>query len=188
MLFQFTFPTILNNNKASSTKKDFFFLCLGFCILTFASQLSIPLQPVPLTFQTSAVILLGLLFGSYYAAGSVSLYLLAGACGLPVFANFSAGIIHLYGPTGGYLLGFIPAALLTGYFAKLGFNKSILGCLVASFLAALIYFSCGVLVLSQYVGWENVLMLGVLPFVHTEVIKLSLLSVLIPRTWQKNAN
>jgi biotin transport system substrate-specific component len=82
----------------------------GVFLLAFASQLTIPLVPVPLTFQSSAVILIAMLFGARLGAYTVLAYLAAGFCGLPVFAEFSAGPMHFVGPTAGYLAGFVPAA------------------------------------------------------------------------------
>src|SRR5690242_18046214 len=87
-------------------------IILGVCFLAGASQLIIPLNPVPLTFQSAAVILLGMLYGSRLATLSVMTYLLAGGLGLPLFAGLSSGLHVFMGPTSGYLIGFIPAAWL----------------------------------------------------------------------------
>src|SRR5262245_49962741 len=76
----------------------------GVIVLAFASQLSIPLQPVPLTFQSATVVLIGMVYGARYGTYTIATYLIAGACGLPVFINYSATLSHFLSPTGGYLL------------------------------------------------------------------------------------
>ncbi len=90
-------------------------LILAFSILTaIAAQISIPVQPVPFTLQTVAVMLAGAMLGSRNGAYAMIAYLLLGAIGLPVFANLSGGFHHLFGPTGGYLLVFPVASFLVG--------------------------------------------------------------------------
>ena len=97
------------------------FLALGASFfLAIASQLSIPLEPVPFTFQTVSVFIISSLLGSRVGALSVFAYLVEGIAGLPVFANCSAGIQIILGPTGGYLLGFFPAAYFSGKYFENG--------------------------------------------------------------------
>ncbi|MGI6546140.1 MAG: biotin transporter BioY [Fastidiosipilaceae bacterium] len=85
-------------------------------ILAVLSQLSIPLPTgVPATLQTLAVALLGFVLGGWSSAASVILYIFLGAIGLPVFAGFKGGFAALFGPTGGFIFGFIPLALLCGF-------------------------------------------------------------------------
>jgi biotin transport system substrate-specific component len=82
-------------------------------LITLGSWVSIPFFPIPLTLQTLFVLLAGAVI-KRYAVIPVSLYIMLGALGLPVFHNGMAGIGVLLGPSGGYLIGFIPAALATG--------------------------------------------------------------------------
>ena len=79
-----------------------------------AAQILIPLEPVPFTFQVFAVVLTGLLLGPRYGALAMAIYLLLGAVGVPVFAQFSGGLGTLFGPTGGYLISYPLAAALAG--------------------------------------------------------------------------
>ena len=76
--------------------------------------LAIPIGPVPIVLQNMFVYLAGLLLGGRWGLASVGVYLLAGACGLPVFAGGLGGISRLIGPTGGYLIGYLPAVFLNG--------------------------------------------------------------------------
>lgn len=91
-----------------------------FSVMVFAAltavgaRIEIPHRPVPYTFQTFFVLLSGAFLGKRNGSLSQGVYLLAGACGLPVFAQGGAGVLSLIGPTGGYLLGFPVAAFLIG--------------------------------------------------------------------------
>ncbi len=127
------------------------FWVLSFSVLMFiASQISIPVQPVPFTLQTIVVLLAGAFLGSKNGAMSMIIYLLAGAIGLPVYANFSGGFPHLFGPTGGYLLAFPFAAFFVG---KISEKKNSVYALAFTMIlsVAFILFS-GSLYLSLFVG------------------------------------
>jgi len=154
---------------------------LGIIFLSLASHLIIPLQPVPLTFQSAAVILLGMIMGPRLAAATLIGYLTAGFIGLPVFAPNSA-----LGPSMGYLIGFLPAAIFSGWLAERGMAKNILQSFIASILGAAIIFSCGLPVLAQFVGWQNAINFGLLPFIISEPLKLLAISLVVPRFWQKS--
>src|SRR6266487_5372921 len=82
-------------------------LVFAFSLLTaLAAQVVIPIGPVPITGQTFAVLLTGALLGSRLGAITMIIYLIEGASGLPFFAGGSTGVLHLLGPTGGYLVAF----------------------------------------------------------------------------------
>src|SRR5260370_15922262 len=94
-------------------------LVIGFSLLTaLAAQVVVPLGPVPITGQTFAVLLTGALLGSRLGAITMIAYLIEGASGLPFFAGGHGGLLHLMGPTGGYLVAFPAAAFITGAFAE----------------------------------------------------------------------
>lgn len=157
----------------------------GIAILAASAQLSIPFQPVPLTFQSTAVILIGMAYGPRHGAVIVGGYLLAGLMGFPVFEGFSAGPAKFFGPTLGYLLGFFPAAVLSGYLAQKGWAKHVITSFFAACLGVSIIFLCGVSVLAQSIGWYNAVFFGLLPFIVSEPIKLIVVSLLIPKLWKK---
>ena len=101
-------------------------LALGMACLTgLMAQIRFPVpwSPVPITGQTFAVLLSGVLLGRWYAGLSQGLYAGIGACGVPWFAGWSSGISYLSGATGGYIIGFILAALLLGYFTDTFINS-----------------------------------------------------------------
>lgn len=87
------------------------------------AQITIPLPLIPITGQTLAIGLAATILGSKYGTLAVVLYLIIGAAGVPVFAEFQGGISKLVGPRGGYLIGFIPTAFVIGYYLeKFGFT------------------------------------------------------------------
>jgi biotin transport system substrate-specific component len=92
---------------------------LGAAALALASRLTVPFWPVPVTAQTLAVLLLGVMLGPCEGVWSVTAFLAAGLAGLPVFVA-GGGPLYILGPTGGYLLGFVAAAYLAGTFAQRG--------------------------------------------------------------------
>lgn len=172
-------------HTGSSTLKQLFIMLLGVCILALAAQLSIPLRPVPLTFQSATVVLIGMTFGAKRGASVVAAYLLAGIAGLPVYSNLSAGLNCLMShPSSGYLIGFLPAAYVSGFLAERGLGKSILGCLITAFVGAFIIFGFGLPVLALYVGWQQAFIYGLLPFIISEPIKLLAAACVAPSCWK----
>ena len=84
------------------------------------AYLAIPIGPVPIVLQNFFVFLSGLLLGSRWGFASISVYILVGACGLPIFSIGRGGIGHIMGPTGGYLIGFLPAVYIIGLISEKG--------------------------------------------------------------------
>lgn len=158
----------------------------GVVFLTLVSQLSIPLRPVPLTFQSTTVVLMGIIFGGRYSTWVLGIYLLAGAVGIPVFANFSGGPAIFYGPTVGYLIGFFPAVWISGYLAQKGFTAHILTRFLTALLATAVIFFFGLMVLAQSIGWHSAIAFGLMPFIVSEPSKLLALTLLPTKWWNKN--
>lgn len=181
--FSTPMQSVFWKNENSFLKQSAIML-FGVFVLAFASQLSIPFVPVPLTFQSATVILIGMSFGSKRGAGVVAAYLLAGACGLPVFADMSAGFMKFVGPTGGYLIGFLPAAYISGFLAERGFAKTVGKSFLAACIGAAIIFACGVSYLATLTGWHNALVYGLLPFIISEPIKLLAAACVAPTCWK----
>jgi biotin transport system substrate-specific component len=147
-------------------------------LTTLGGYLEVPLPGnlVPMTMQTLFVSLSGLLLGARSGAGAQALYVLAGAMGAPVFAGGAAGVVHLMGPTGGYLLAFPAAAAVTGALAgRLDHNRSFGGAVLmagAIFLGTVVVFMGGAAQLTLLTGdAERAIRLGVLPFVAGDLAK-----------------
>ena len=143
---------------------------LGSAVLAASAQVVLPAWPVPATLQSLAVLLLGALGGARLGTAAVALYLLEGALGLPVFAGGAAGPAALAGPTGGYLLGFLPAAWLAGRAGRGPLWRQ-----GAVLLAAhLLLFAPGVAWLAGFVGWERAFAAGFVVFLPATLVKTAL--------------
>jgi biotin transport system substrate-specific component len=149
-------------------------LVAGFSlVIALGAQVAIPLPftPVPVTLQTLAVLLAGCMLGSGRGALAVIAYLGEGFAGLPVFSGGTAGLSHLLGPTGGYLLGFVAAAFVVGMFAERGAARSRLGTLVMLIVGNVVLYVPGVIWLGVYTGMDRAVSLGFLPFVVGDLLK-----------------
>ncbi len=138
------------------------------------AYIAIPIGPVPIVLQNLFVYLTGLLLGSRWGLMGIGAYLLAGAVGLPVFAGGKGGIGHLIGPTGGYLLGFLPAVALIGMITERNEGK-LLFAIVALIAGTVVIYACGVTWLSIITGMTIVksLVVGMVPFLIGDAIKIT---------------
>ena len=138
------------------------------------AYIAIPIGPVPIVLQNLFVLLAGLLLGSRWAIVSVGVYLLAGICGLPVFAGGAAGIGRLLGPTGGYRVGFLPAAFLVGFITeRAGYRIWIQ--VAAMIGATLVIYACGVpwLMKVAQLSLGKALAAGMIPFLVGDALKIA---------------
>jgi len=129
-------------------------------------RVAVPFSPVPITAQTLVVLLTGALLGRRRGAATLLGYMAVGALGLPFFAG--AG---LTGPTGGYLLGFVAAAYLTGLLVERGWGRRPGSALLALLAGNLAIYAVGLPWLALFVGPRAVLALGLLPFVVGDLLK-----------------
>ena len=161
-----------------------FELVIAFSLLTaLAAQVAIPLWPVPITGQTFAVLLTGGLLGPRLGALAMIAYLIEGASGLPVFAGSTGGLLHMFGPTGGYLLAFPAAAFTTGAFAERGWDKRFWTAVAAMAIGSIVIILGGwawlVLFMSPAVAFRA----GVEPFILGDIIKILLAAAALPSGW-----
>jgi biotin transport system substrate-specific component len=166
---------------------------LGSAIVAIAAQVSVPMLPVPMTLQTLAVLAVGAAYGARLGAITLALYALEGAAGLPVFANFQAGLFLPTGEiiaTGGYIIGFILAAGLVGYLVEKGWGANVFKLGAAMLLGAAIVYVPGLIWL---VGWLIVMKgmeatsaivvafsTGLFPFILGDIIKAVLAALAFP--------
>jgi biotin transport system substrate-specific component len=149
-------------------------LVAGFSlVIALCSQVAIPLPftPVPVTLQTFAVILTGCLLGSTRGTAAVAAYIGEGLIGLPVFAGGTFGVARLLGPTGGYLVGFLAAAFVTGLLTERGFARRWVGIILTLLVGEIAIFLPGVIWLGAFVGADKALPLGFYPFVIGDGLK-----------------
>ncbi len=162
-------------------------LVVGFSLLTaLSAQIVIPIGPVPITGQTFAVLLTGALLGSRLGAMAMIAYLIEGASGLPFFAGGMAGLPHLLGPTGGYLVAFPAAAFITGAFAEQGWDRKFLTAVAAMAVGSLVIILCGWLWFSFLTHTSPLIafQLTVLKFIPGDIVKILLAAAVLPSGWK----
>lgn len=151
----------------------------GTAFLALAAQISVPMIPVPMTLQTLAVLIVGLVYGARMGTLTVAAYLAEGAAGLPVFANGSFG---LFGPTTGFLLGFLAIAWIAGTASDRGVKRFLPVTLVALVASAVVYLP-GVAWLAGYIGLEKAVAAGMLPFLAGDAVKSVIAALVVTGGW-----
>jgi len=164
--------------------REILLLMGGAIVVAFLSKIQLPLVPVPITGQTLGVLLAGAVLGRKRGALSMIIYLMMGAVGIPVFAGLSPGLIAFTGPTAGYLIGFIPAAYLVGWFSERGWNRRPLTTVFSMIVGTIVIYITGCLGLARFTGWDQVFSLGVLPFIPGDILKIFLATLLLPAAWK----
>jgi biotin transport system substrate-specific component len=159
----------------------------GVLLVAAAAQIRIPLAdtPVPITGQTFAVVLIGAAYGAPLGASTLVAYWLIGLAGAPIYAEGKSGWDTFVGPTGGYIVGFVLAAALTGYLAQQRWDRRFSSSLGAMLLGNVAIYVPGLLWLAHYLntGVNDTLVAGLYPFVLGDVIKLFLAGALLPSAW-----
>tara|TARA_Y100001970_G_C14222145_1_gene853334 strand:- start:121 stop:681 length:561 start_codon:yes stop_codon:yes gene_type:complete len=154
---------------------------LGSLLLTISAKIKIPFYPVPMTMQTFVVLLLGIALGPKIGLLTVCLYLFEGIFGLPVFAGTpekGIGLVYFTGPTMGYLIGFLVAVYLAGFFK---YDKGIINTFLKLLFSVSFIYILGLVWLGLLIGWEKpIFKLGAEPFLLAELFKILLLSLLTP--------
>lgn len=152
----------------------------GSLVIAIAAQISVPMFPVPMTLQTLAILMVAFTLGARLGTAALITYLAEGAMGLPVFANGGAGLAYMFGPTGGFLLGFVLMAYIAGLAADRGMaRKPILGFAAALVASAAIYVP-GLAWPALMMGTEPATLISgwMAPFIAGDVVK-ALLAALI---------
>ena len=173
---------LIKNFKDNTIIKNLFLAILATLILAISSKIKIPFWPVPMTMQTFVIMLIGILFGWKLGLFTVSLYLMEGIMGLPVFAGTpekGMGIVYFTGPTMGYLIGFLVTVYLTGF---LKFDNNFLKNFVKLSFAVSFIYLFGLFWLGSLIGWDKpIFELGAKPFLLAELFKVLILTILIPK-------
>ena len=159
--------------------KCFLIIIVGSILLTVSAKIKIPFYPVPMTMQTFMVLFFGMAFGYKIGVAIVGLYLLEGILGLPVFSNSpekGTGLIYFTGPTMGYLIGFLFANYMAGYF---NFKTNIILVFFKLIVSVSIIYILGLLWLGILIGWDKpIFKFGAEPFLLAELFKILLLTFL----------
>ncbi len=180
-------PTVADilrpSEKAQASFYNAILILSGSLFIALSAQISIG-GPVPFTMQTFAVLLVGALFGAKFGCMSVALYLLEGLAGLPVFSYWRSGWVMFAGPTGGYLVGFLAAAYVTGFLAQRGWDRRFATTFLAMLAGNVIIYTFGIFRLTNFFGIEQAFVVGLYPFIAGAVVKISLAAALLPTGWK----
>lgn len=182
-------PAVLADALFDRTTVRNILLVVGASLALWVSaKVQVPFWPVPMTMQTFMVLVIGMTLGWKLGGAAVLLYLAEGATGLPVFANSperGIGLAYMMGPTGGYLVGFVLAAVTVGVLAERGWDRRVIPAVGALFIGMAIIYACGVLWLGTLIGWDKpVLQLGVIPFLPADAFKIALAAAVLPLAWR----
>lgn len=157
----------------------------GIALIVAAAKIKVPLwpNPSPVTLQTLAIFTMASAYGSRLGVATIMGYMLAGAVGLPVFTNTpetGAGIAYFFGPTGGYLAGFVVMTYLTGLAADRGWGRNPFKMGGAMLVGETIMLLMGALWMGYLFGADKIIAWGVGPFIVTDVIKLAIAACIVP--------
>lgn len=178
----------LRSANQSKFLREAIVLVLATALLAVSAKISIPFYPVPMTMQTLVVVGLGLALGANRGLAAVLLYLVEGAFGLPVFAGTpekGIGLTYMMGSTGGYLVGFVIAAYVSGWLAERGWDRKIVPAFGAALIGTAIIFIPGVLWLGVVFGWDKpIVAWGLTPFIWGGLLKSALAALIFPAAWR----
>ncbi len=166
--------------------RDLLLILVGSLFVAALAQVSIPLPftPVPITGQTFGVLLVGAALGSRRGTLSLALYLAEGLIGLPFFAGGASGLTYAFGATGGYLLGFVVAAFLTGLLSERGLDRRVQTAIPDFIIGNLIIYLFGVAWLAVVLGsLQQAILAGMLPFLVGDAIKIVAAALALPAAW-----
>lgn len=159
-------------------------LGIGVLLLTLASKVQVPFWPVPMTLQVLAVLMIGATAGARLGGATVLAWLALGAVGVPVFAT-GAGLAYMVGPTGGYLAGFLAAAVIVGHLADKGHGRGILSAVLMLLAGVAVIYALGLGWLANLIGAEKAIAAGVVPFIPAEVLKVALGTAILTAAWKQ---
>ena len=164
---------LVKSFRSSKIIKYAFIALIGSIALAISSKIKIPFYPVPMTMQTLVVIVIGVAFGWKLGLATVSLYLVEGIIGLPVFSGTpekGVGFVYFTGPTMGYLIGFLVAVFFAG---KFNYNKNLISNFFKITFATSFIYLLGIAWLGSLIGWDKPLFkLGAQPFLLAELFKI----------------
>ena len=188
---QATYPTLAATlwpeGRTSPLVRNVTLAVFGSALMWLSAKVQVPLYPVPITMQTLVLLVLGVAYGPRLGAATMILYLLEGAVGLPVFAggwSEGGGFHLLYGPTGGYLAGFVVAAAVCGRLAEHGWDRRIETAVLAMIYGNLIIYALGLSWLTVQIGLDSAIKYGLLPFLIGDALKVALGTCALPVAWR----
>jgi biotin transport system substrate-specific component len=179
------------STRARAFAVDAALVLAGVAVVALLAKVSFFIGPVPITGQTAGVIIVGAALGARRGAASMVAYLLAGLAGLPVFAGAVAGPAYVLMPSFGFVLGFIPAAFVAGWFAERAWDRRPVRAFLGFVAASIVPFLVGVpymalilgVVMGESVSFASVMASGVVPFIVPGLLKAAFVALLLPVVW-----
>lgn len=182
--------TIVDRVVPKGIATDVALIAAGAAITAVAAQISIPASPVPFTFQTLTVLLVGAALGSIRGALSMVLYAMLGVLGLPVFAPLSdgshaVGLQAVMGATFGFVIGFVAAAFVVGFLAERNWSSHAVKMYVSYAVGSLVIYAFGVPVLAAVAtNGDIAIAIGIMtPFLIWDAVKAVIAAALLPLAW-----
>lgn len=169
------------SEKKSAIANELFLILGSSFLIALSAQVAFG-WPVPVTGQTFAILLTASILGSKSATLAVLAYICKGLAGLPVFAQFKAGMPALLGPTGGYIIGFLAAAFIVGLLVERIRDRKFIKILFAMIAGLVVIYTFGILWLCFYMkgaGLLTILNVGLFRFIPGEIIKIALALLLL---------
>lgn len=158
---------------------------LGIVALTISAKISVPLAPVPVTLETLVVLMIGMTYGWRLGSATIASFLMMGAMGAPLFAPpMMGGLAAFAGPTGGFLLGFLPAAFISGLLVEHGWGHTRVTAALAAIAGMAIIYLCGLCWLTRFVGVHAAIAVGFTPFLMVAFLKIVILTIAVPMFWK----
>lgn len=155
----------------SSYAKRLAKIILGVFLMFACSQISIPLEPVPVTLHTVGVLIIGLTYRKSDAAYAVGAFLALAALGAPVLAGFTGGLAIFFGSTGGYMIGMLLGAYSIAYLQEKFGDDNMLKLLAYSTVGLTIIFALGLSWLAYLIGIDKAIQFGFMPFIIPGIVK-----------------
>ena len=185
-------PTIANlvwpEGKSTNALRFVVLAFAGSLLIALSSKVQIPFYPVPMTMQTFVILGLSMALGWRLAGATLALYLLEGTLGLPVFAGSpekGIGLAYMMGSTGGYLLGFLVAAVTCGWLGEKGWDRNVFKTAAAMFIGNALIYIPGILWLGFIFGWDKpIIEWGLTPFILGDITKIALATAVLPLAWK----
>lgn len=178
--------TLADRIFAPALLMDIVLVLCGAAIVSLAAQFVVPLWPVPSTGQITGVLLVGFGLGAVRGGLALLLYLALGALGLPVFNQGASGLAHLSGQTGGYLVGFVVAAVLAGLCAARRWDRRLPTAFTSVIAIVLVVYTFGVVHLMAYTGSSITVALeaGFYPLIVSGLVKVLVVAAIMVMAWR----
>ena len=181
-------PSLAEEATLRRTLRAVVLAVLGTAAIWLSAKIQVPFHPVPMTMQTFVILSLGMAYGWRLAGVTVLLYLFEGAVGLPVFVGTpekGIGLAYMLSGTGGYLVGFVLAAVACGWLAERGWDRNVMTTALAMLVGNVLIYIPGLLWLGVLYGWDKpILEWGLTPFLLGDAAKLGLAALALPLTWK----